>query len=193
MEMVNKLEWVFVVCAGPSGRSPAEIMGSNPTGGMDVCLLWVLCCQVEVSATSCSLIQRSPIDCGASLCVILEPREWEGHDPLGAVAPKTNNLRCVQSGVRVYVWVRLVLPVPPPSFYGRTSWPHKPVHLPTTWALRESDTFLHVRWHNHDHLWTCTNCHHNIKPQFFCLAVSHLCLLFLIPLMTLIDVLLNTI
>jgi len=25
-----------------SGRSPAEIVGSNPTGGMDVCLLWVL-------------------------------------------------------------------------------------------------------------------------------------------------------
>ena len=25
------------------GRSPAEIVGSNPTGGMDVCLFWVLC------------------------------------------------------------------------------------------------------------------------------------------------------
>jgi hypothetical protein len=24
------------------GRSPAEIMGSNPTGGMDVCLLCVV-------------------------------------------------------------------------------------------------------------------------------------------------------
>jgi hypothetical protein len=35
-------------CAGPSGRavcsrSPAEIVGSNPAGGKDVCLLWVLC------------------------------------------------------------------------------------------------------------------------------------------------------
>jgi len=34
--------------AGPSGRadygpSPAEIVSSNPTGGMDICLLWVLC------------------------------------------------------------------------------------------------------------------------------------------------------
>ena len=28
--------------AGPSGLSPAEIVGSNPAGGMDVCLLWVL-------------------------------------------------------------------------------------------------------------------------------------------------------
>ena len=25
------------------GRSPAEIVGSNPTGGMDTCLLWVSC------------------------------------------------------------------------------------------------------------------------------------------------------
>ena len=30
----------------------------------------VVCCQVEVSATSWSLVQRSPTDCGASLCVI---------------------------------------------------------------------------------------------------------------------------
>ena len=26
-----------------SGRSDSEIVGSNPTGGVDVCLLWVLC------------------------------------------------------------------------------------------------------------------------------------------------------
>jgi hypothetical protein len=25
------------------GRSPTAIVGSNPTGGMDVCLLYVLC------------------------------------------------------------------------------------------------------------------------------------------------------
>jgi len=29
--------------ASASGRSPPEIVVSNPTGGMDVCLLWVLC------------------------------------------------------------------------------------------------------------------------------------------------------
>jgi hypothetical protein len=55
-------------------RSPAGITSSNPTGGMDVCVLWVLCvCQVEVSATGWSLVQRSPTDCGASLCVISKP------------------------------------------------------------------------------------------------------------------------
>ena len=33
------------------GRPPAEIVGSNPTQGMDVCVVSVVCCQVEASAT----------------------------------------------------------------------------------------------------------------------------------------------
>ena len=44
-------KFVFVaktLNTGPSrryvcDRSPAEIVGSNPAGGMDVCLLWLLC------------------------------------------------------------------------------------------------------------------------------------------------------
>jgi hypothetical protein len=47
----------------------------------------VVCCQVEVSATSWSLVQRSPTKCGVS-CVIYKPREWGGPGPLGAVEPK---------------------------------------------------------------------------------------------------------
>jgi hypothetical protein len=43
------------------------IAGSNPSGDMDVCLLWVLC--VEVSATGRSLVQRTPTEC-VSLSVI---------------------------------------------------------------------------------------------------------------------------
>ena len=30
----------------------------------------VVCCQVEVSATGRSLVQRSPTDCDVSLCVL---------------------------------------------------------------------------------------------------------------------------
>jgi hypothetical protein len=45
-------------------------VGSNPTGGMDVCLVQCLCCQVEVSATGRSLVQRSPTDCNMCLSVI---------------------------------------------------------------------------------------------------------------------------
>jgi len=51
------------------GRSLVGIAGSNHAGGMDVCLCWVLCCQVQVSTTGWSLVQRSPTECDASLCV----------------------------------------------------------------------------------------------------------------------------
>ena len=38
----NWIEFIRSEIAGPSGRSHADIVGSNPTGDMDVCLLWVL-------------------------------------------------------------------------------------------------------------------------------------------------------
>jgi len=41
-----------------------------PRGHGFLSVVSVVCCQVEVSATSWSLVQRSPTDCGASLCVI---------------------------------------------------------------------------------------------------------------------------
>jgi hypothetical protein len=52
------------------GRVLAGIVGSNPTGGIDVCLVQCLCCQVEVSATGRSLVQRSPTDFDVCLSVI---------------------------------------------------------------------------------------------------------------------------
>ena len=46
----------------------------RPSGHWDrhgyLSVVSVVCCQVEVSATSWSLVQRSPTDCAASLCVI---------------------------------------------------------------------------------------------------------------------------
>ena len=45
------------------GLSLPGIAGSNPAGGIDVCLLWILCVvQVEVSASGRSLVQRSPTE-----------------------------------------------------------------------------------------------------------------------------------
>jgi hypothetical protein len=39
--------------------------------------VFVLCCQIEFSATGLSHVQRTPTDCGASLSVIVKPRNWE--------------------------------------------------------------------------------------------------------------------
>jgi len=52
--------------ASVCGRSPAEIMGSNHTGGMDV--VSVVCYRVEVSATNISLVSRSPVDWCVVVC-----------------------------------------------------------------------------------------------------------------------------
>jgi hypothetical protein len=69
------------------GRSLAGIAGSNPAGGIDgLSVVNVVCCQVEVSATRCSLVQRGPTDCGVCLSVMDKPR-----DPLRAVAPLEKN------------------------------------------------------------------------------------------------------
>jgi hypothetical protein len=50
--------------------------------------MFVVCCQVEVFATSWTLIQRSPTDCGALLCVIMKPHERGGHSPHWASKPE---------------------------------------------------------------------------------------------------------
>jgi len=71
------------------GRSPAEIVGSNRIGGHgSLSVVSVLYCQIEDSATSWSLVQRSPTDCDASLCVTKKPQEWGGHGPRWAVVPQ---------------------------------------------------------------------------------------------------------
>jgi len=55
------------------GRSLAGIMGLNSGRGMDVCLLFWVCCEVVVSASGSSLIQRSPTERGV-LRVIMNTR-----------------------------------------------------------------------------------------------------------------------
>jgi hypothetical protein len=53
------------------GRAFAGIVGSNPSGGMHVCLLSVfVSCLVEVSVTDRSLAQKSPTECGVCLSMI---------------------------------------------------------------------------------------------------------------------------
>jgi hypothetical protein len=47
-------------------RSLAGTAGSNPAGGMNVCLLGMWCCQIEVSATSRSRVQRSNTERGGA-------------------------------------------------------------------------------------------------------------------------------
>jgi hypothetical protein len=47
----------------------------------------VVCCQVEVSATSWSLVQRSPTECGVSECDREASTKRGGPGPYRAVEP----------------------------------------------------------------------------------------------------------
>ena len=76
------------------GRSLAGIAGSNPAGGMDVCLLRVLCVvcwQVEVCAMDRSLARRSPTECDVSECD-REASTRGGPGPLGLSSHKKHLL-----------------------------------------------------------------------------------------------------
>jgi len=51
------------------GGSLDKIVGSNPAGSHGcMSVVSVVCCQVEVSATGRSLVQRGPTECGANGC-----------------------------------------------------------------------------------------------------------------------------
>jgi len=61
----------------------------NPAKGHGyLSVVIIVCCQVEVSATSWLLVQRSPADCGASVYVIYKPQEWGVYGRRWAVAPQ---------------------------------------------------------------------------------------------------------
>jgi hypothetical protein len=68
-------------CGLRRGSSAARLLGSwVRIHGEHGCLslVSVVCCQVESSATSWSLVQRSPTDCGVSqMCVTMKPRRNE--------------------------------------------------------------------------------------------------------------------
>jgi sugar phosphate permease len=74
-----------------------------------------VCCQVEVSATSWSLVQRSPTDCGVSqMCVTMKPRrneEAQTHKGLSSHRKKkyicTYVYVCMCVCIYVYVYIRV--------------------------------------------------------------------------------------
>jgi len=66
-----------------------------------VCCECCVCCRVEVSATSRSLVERSPTECGASLCVIQIPREWGSPGPIGGCRAKN---KTKQQKKQKYFW-----------------------------------------------------------------------------------------
>jgi hypothetical protein len=60
------------------GKTPDRQKKKSRLGHGCLSVVSVVCCQVEVSATSWSLVQRSATECGVSkVCVIMKPRRNE--------------------------------------------------------------------------------------------------------------------
>ena len=66
-------------------RSLARIGGSNPTGSMDVCLLWVLYVVRFMCLRRADHSTRGVLPSVVCLCVMEKLRQWEGPGPVGAV------------------------------------------------------------------------------------------------------------
>ena len=65
------------------GRTLAGMVGSNPTGDMDVCLLWLLCVVMCKSLRRFDHSSRGVILNVVCLSAISKPQHWEGLGPLG--------------------------------------------------------------------------------------------------------------
>jgi len=70
------------------GRSPAEIVGSNPARGMNVWLLWVLC--MLSGRGLCDELITHPKESYRLWCVVV--CEWGGHSPRWAAAPEEKKI-----------------------------------------------------------------------------------------------------
>jgi hypothetical protein len=83
-------------------------------------VLNVVCCQVEVSATDWSLVQRSPTDCGASLCVIKKHRTIK--EPKARYrAVQIQPLWIVTPGKQITTTTRSLIFISDPQNYHRCS------------------------------------------------------------------------
>ena len=107
VRVTSATRYIFTSTDRPAVPSGCAVYGVCSTGArllvlrvrippgtwMSVCCV---CCEVDVSAASWSLVQRSATDCNASLCVIYKPLEREDHDPHWAAAPQD---------IYMYIWV----------------------------------------------------------------------------------------
>jgi len=114
--------------AGPCSRAVSGV-GLRPCACWDrgfeshrgawMFVLSVVCCQVEVSATDWSLVQRSPTYCGASLCVIKKPRKRGGYNP--ARGPQNTNPQWIVAPGEKYIYVYIYTECPRRNgqYFGR--------------------------------------------------------------------------
>jgi hypothetical protein len=82
----------------------------------------VVCCQVDVSASSWSLIQRSPTACGVSECdceALIMMRTWHTRSCCDTEKESPNHYTPVTCRSKVTVWITLIVSKYTPHKYSR--------------------------------------------------------------------------
>ena len=75
---IRQSQWPLGLKRSSSAARLLRLWVRIPPGAWMLSVVSVVFCQVEVSASDWSLVQGSPTDCGASLCVIKKPRKRGG-------------------------------------------------------------------------------------------------------------------
>ena len=70
IKLVSRSQWPHSLRRRSTAARMLRSWVRIPLGAGCLSVVSIVCCQVEVSATSWSLVQRSPTDCGVSLSVI---------------------------------------------------------------------------------------------------------------------------
>jgi hypothetical protein len=117
------------------GSAFASLLGSTVRIGC-ICLASVVCCQIEVSVTGRSLVQRSPTDCGASLCVIYKSHKWGSPGPRWADAKTFQRILLLPNSERLN-WFRMDVEVSA-SRKSVNNWKRLPESVPIcgSWDIR---------------------------------------------------------
>ena len=117
---------------------------------MDVGILSVVCCQVEVSATGRSLFRRNPTDCGVSECVRGTCRATRRKTTLASAwrqrksQPQQDRLQPGELPQHITLWLHSDVSLERPPFFRQ--------HLLHTRANADTHTLTHTHTHSeHSH------------------------------------------
>jgi hypothetical protein len=94
---ICRSQWSCVLRHGSAAARLLDCGFESRRGHGCLSLVSVVCCQVDVSATSWSLVQRSPTECGVSQMWSWSLEKWGGLGPQGAVEPLTKKGYLVRS------------------------------------------------------------------------------------------------
>jgi hypothetical protein len=126
---------------GSKGKNQGQKKKSHRGHGCLSLVSVVCCCQVEVSATGWSLVQKSPTECGVSKkCVIVKPRKMRRPKPPRGCRAIEKKIALKVETIRTYYFT-----IKFATCFGR----HVCISGSTDWCIVKGTLFLNTRTEVH--------------------------------------------